>query len=150
MCGWGRVGAVFLPSAIWVPSSAARSVFRTVRSPGHTAVSSNRMCSRAAPVNAPSSFQLRVARVELVQLGQYFLGLLLLAGGLVGQRIAVGKVVTHDRPEVHLLQRLVLGLLDDELLGHLLAQRQLVLLAPVTRLGPFSSSASMRLASWWS
>jgi hypothetical protein len=33
------VGAVFFPSAIWVPSSAARSVFRAVRSPGHTAVS---------------------------------------------------------------------------------------------------------------
>jgi hypothetical protein len=34
--------------------------------------------------------ELRVARVELVQLGQYFLGFLLLAGGLVDQRIAVG------------------------------------------------------------
>ena len=42
-------------AAIWVPSSAARSVFKAVRSPGHTAVSSNWMCSRAAPVNAASS-----------------------------------------------------------------------------------------------
>src|SRR5580704_10145465 len=74
--------------------------------------------------------ELRVAGVELVELGQYFLGFLLLAGGLVSQRVAVGQVITHDRPEVHLLQRLVLGLLDDELLGHLLAQRQLVLAGP--------------------
>ena len=33
VCGCGRVGAVFLPSAIRVPSSAARAVFRAVRSP---------------------------------------------------------------------------------------------------------------------
>ncbi|HTX82429.1 MAG TPA: hypothetical protein VME44_09640 [Streptosporangiaceae bacterium] len=56
VCGCGRVAAVFLPAAIWVPSSAARSVFRAVRSPGYTAVSSNWMCSRAAPLNVPSSF----------------------------------------------------------------------------------------------
>ena len=45
----------------------------------------------------------------------YFLGFLLLAGGLLGQRIAVGQVITHDQPEVHLLQRLVLGLHWGEL-----------------------------------
>ena len=41
VCGCGRVGAVFLPTAIWEPSSAARSVFSAVRSPGHTRVSSD-------------------------------------------------------------------------------------------------------------
>jgi hypothetical protein len=61
---------------------------------------------------------------------QYFLGFLLLAGGLVGQRVTVGQMITHNRPEVHLLQGLVPGLLDDELFGHLLAQRELVLAGP--------------------
>ena len=40
---------------------------------------------------AKQLLELRVARVELGQLGQYFLGFLLLAGGLVGQRIASGR-----------------------------------------------------------
>jgi hypothetical protein len=57
----GRVGAVFLPSAIWVPSSAARSVFRAVRSRGHITVCSSWMCSRGPDEPAEQLFELRVA-----------------------------------------------------------------------------------------
>jgi hypothetical protein len=39
-------------------------------------------------------------------------------------------VIAYGGPEVHLLERLVPGLLDDELFGHLLAQCQLVLAGP--------------------
>ena len=70
--------------------------------------------------------ELRVVGVQLVQLSQDVLGFLLLPGALVGQLVAAGHVLAHRGPEVHLLQRLVPGLLDDQLLGHLLAQQQLV------------------------
>jgi len=74
--------------------------------------------------------ELRIAGLELVQPGEHLLGLLLLPGRLVGQRVPGRVVLAHSRPEIHLLQRLVLGLLDDQLFGHLLAPRQLVLAGP--------------------
>src|SRR5437763_5941102 len=74
--------------------------------------------------------ELRVTRAELVQVIEHLLGGLLLAGRLVGQRVTGLDVVAHGRPEVHLLERLVLGLLDDQFFGHLLAQRQLILAGP--------------------
>ena len=47
------------------------------------------------------------------------LGRLLLLDGLVGERVPVGHEFPDRGPEVLLLHRLVLGLLDDELLDHL-------------------------------
>ena len=54
-----------------------------------------------------------------------FLAFLFLVDSGVGELAAVGQQVPHGRPEVHLLQRFVLGLLDDEFLHHLLAQPEL-------------------------
>src|SRR5256886_4405389 len=72
---------------------------------------------------AEQLLELAVVRAELVQAGQHLLGVLLLPGRLVGQRVTGPQAVPYGGPEVHLLQRLVPRLLDDQLLGHLLAPR---------------------------
>jgi hypothetical protein len=70
--------------------------------------------------------ELRGAGVELVELVEHLLALVLLADRGVGQLVTVGQVLAHGGPEVHLLDGLVLGLLDDELLRELLALGQLL------------------------
>src|SRR5204863_6933724 len=70
------------------------------------------------------------AGAGLVQTGEDLLGRLLLADRLVGQRATGLDVVAHSGPEVHLLERLVPGFLDYQLLSHLLAQRQLIFAGP--------------------
>ena len=49
---------------------------------------------------------------------------------IVGEPVAAGHVLAHGRPEVHLLGGLVPGLLDDQLLSHLLAEGKLVRAGP--------------------
>src|SRR5205814_1960237 len=79
---------------------------------------------------ADQLLELRLGRVELVQLVQDLLALLLLLGGGAGQPLSVGDVLPHGGPEVHFLHGLVLGFLDDQLLDHLLAQHQVVVVGP--------------------
>jgi len=57
--------------------------------------------------------ELRVARVQRVQLGQEFADLELLADGPVGELAAAGNKFTYGRPQVGPLRLDVLGFLDD-------------------------------------
>src|SRR5439155_25459529 len=53
---------------------------------------------------AEQLLELAVVRTELVQAGQHLLGVLLLPGRLVGQRVTGLQAVPYGGPEVHLLQ----------------------------------------------
>src|SRR5262245_56249857 len=75
---------------------------------------------------AQQRLEVRIVSVRLVEPGQHLLALLLLADSPVGELAAAGQALAHGRPEVHFLRGLVPGLLDDQSLGHLLAQRELV------------------------
>jgi hypothetical protein len=71
--------------------------------------------------------ELRVAGRQRVQLGENLPDLELGADGPVGERAAAGDMLADGRPQVQALDVGVLGFLDDQLLGHHLAQHQLIL-----------------------
>ena len=63
-------------------------MFKAVRSPRpHRGLLELDMLPRGTDKRGQQLLGLRVARVELVQLGQYFLCFLLLAGGLAGRQV---------------------------------------------------------------
>ena len=76
---------------------------------------------------AEQPLELRLAGIQLIELGQQGHDLELGADGPVGELVAAGDMRPHGRPEAGQLDLLVLGLLGDQLLGHDLAQHELIL-----------------------